>query len=110
MSNIYDLNTACSVISGDFNVRAPQWWALDKRNNEDREISFFTSSAGYSQLIGQPTHITKESSSCIYVILTSNPTFISALGVELSLCEKCHHNLIYGKINVNVPPLYIRKV
>ena len=103
---------ACSVITGDFNARSPQWWALDKENNEDREISFLTCSVGYSQLIDQPTHITKESSSCIDLIFTSNPSFISASGVELSLYEKCHHNLIYGKINFNVPlpPPYIREV
>ena len=75
-------------------------------------MSFLTSSAGYSPLIDQPTHITKESSSCIDLIFTSNPSFISASGVELSLYEKCHHNLIYGKINFNVPlpQPYIREV
>ena len=43
LSNINDFNTACSVIIGDFNARSSQWWALDKENNEDREISFLTS-------------------------------------------------------------------
>ena len=70
---------------------------LDKKNNVSREISFLTSSAGYSQLIDQPTHITKESSYCINLIFTSSPSFISTSGVELSLYEKCHQNLIYGK-------------
>ena len=108
MSNINDLNTACSVVTGDFNARSSQWSSLDKENNEGREISSLTS-AGYSQLIDQPTHITKESSSCIDLIFTSNPSFISASGVELSLYEKCHHNLIYGKIDFNVPlfPPYV---
>ena len=68
--------------------------------------------AGYFQLIDQPTHITKESSSCIDLIFTSNPSVISASGVELSLSEKCHRNLISGKINFNVPlpPPYICEV
>ena len=112
MSNINDLNPACSVITGDFNARSSQWRSLDKENNEGREISFLTSSAGYSQLIDQPTHIIKESSSCIDLIFICNPSFISASRVELSLYEKCHHNLIYGKINFNVPlpPPYIRDV
>ena len=85
---------------------------LDKENNEGREISFLASSAGYSQLVDQPTNITKESSSCIDLILTSTPSFISVSGVELSLYEKCYHNLIYGKINFNIPlpPPYIREV
>ena len=112
LSNINDLNSECSVITEYFSSRSPQWWALDKENNEGCEISFLTSSAGYSQLIDQPTHITKESSSCIDLIFTSNPSFISASRVELSLYEKCHHNLIYGKINFNVPLLrpYIHEV
>ena len=97
MSNINDLNPACSFTTGDFNARLPQWWTLDKKNNVSREISFLTSSAGYSQLIDQPTHITKESSYCINLIFTSSPSFISTSGVELSLYEKCHENLIYGK-------------
>ena len=112
LSNINDLNATCCVITGDFNARSPKWWALDKENNEGREISFLTSSAGYSQLIDQPTHITKESSSCIDLIFTSNRSFFSASGVKLSLYEKCHHNLIYGKINFKVPlpPPYEREV
>ena len=88
MSNIDDHNPACSVITGDFNARSPQWWVVDKENNEGLKISFLTSSAGYSQLIDQPIHITKESSSCIDLIFTSNPSFISTSGVELSLYKK----------------------
>ena len=65
LSNINDLNLACSVITGDFNARPPQGWVLDKENNEGCEVSFLTSLAGYSHLIDQPTHINKESSSCI---------------------------------------------
>ena len=46
-----DLNPAYFVITGDFNARSPQWWALDKENNKEPEIRFLTFSAGYSQLI-----------------------------------------------------------
>ena len=72
---------------------------LDKENNKGRAISFFTSSTGYSQLINQPTHKTKKSSSSINLIFTSNPSFISASEVEPSLYEKFHDNLIYGEKN-----------
>ena len=75
-----------------------QSWALDKENNEESEISFLTSVAGYSQLVDQPTHITNGFSSCIDLVLKSNPSFISVSGAELSLYEKFNHNLIYGKI------------
>ena len=109
LSNINDLNPECFVITEYFSSRSSQWWALDKENNEGYEIRFLTSSSGYSQLIDQPTNKTKESSSCIDLIFTSNPSFISAFS---SLYEKYHPNLIYGKINLNVPlpPPYMRKV
>ena len=103
LSNINDLNPAFSFITGDFNARPPQWWAFNKENSEEREISFLNSSVGYSHLIDQLTHITKASSSCIDLIFTSNPSFISTSGEELLLDEKCHHNLIYGKISFNAP-------
>ena len=67
-SNMKDLNPAYSVITGDFNARSPQWWALDKENNKEPEIRFLTFSAGYSQLIDQLTHINKEFASCIVYI------------------------------------------
>ena len=85
MSNINDHNPACSVITEYFNAISPLWWALDKENNERCEISFLTSLAGYSQLIDQATHTTKESSSCIDLTFISNPSFISASRVELLL-------------------------
>ena len=33
-------------------------------------------------------------------------------GVDVTIFEKCHHNIIYGKINIRVPlpPVYIREV
>ena len=37
---------------------------------------------------------------------------ISNQGVDITIFEKCHHNIIYGKIDIRVylPPVYIRKV
>ena len=32
LSNITDLNPACSVITGDFNAKSLQWWALEGRD------------------------------------------------------------------------------
>ena len=109
LSNINDHNPACCVITGDFNATSPLWWALNKENKEGRER---TSSVGYSQLNDKATHTTKDSSSWIDLIFISNPSFIRASGVELSFYEKCHHNLIYGKINFNVPlpPPYVCEI
>ena len=64
----------------------------------------------YSQLINKPTHTTKESFSCNDLIFATSPHLIRGTGVELSIFEKCHHNLIYGIIDFNVPlpPPYSR--
>ena len=85
MSNINDLNIPRSVITGDFNARSSKWWSLDKENAEGREINSLTSACSYSQIINQPTHITKESSSCIDLVFTTSPNLISNTGVDLSL-------------------------
>ena len=41
-----------------------------------------------------------------------NLNVISKYGVDASLFDKCHHNVIYGKINIRVPlpPVFIREV
>ena len=66
----------------------------------------------YSQLINKPTHATKESSSCIDLIFATSPNLIREIGVELSIFENCHYNLIYGIIDFKVPlpPPYLREV
>ena len=37
---------------------------------------------------------------------------MSKYGVDLSTFEKCHHNIIFGKINIRIPlpPSYVREV
>ena len=69
LSNVNDVNTTLSVITGDFNAKSSRWCSLDKDNAEGQEINSLTSACGYSQLINKPTHITKESSSCIDLFL-----------------------------------------
>ena len=95
LSNINDISLACSIITGTFNARSTKWWKLDKENLEECEINI-TRPAGYSQLINQPTHITKDSLPCIDLIFTSNPNLINISGAEISLFEKFHHYIVYG--------------
>ena len=57
--------------------------------------------------------MTNTSSSCINLIFTSNASLITGLGTEKSLyADSCHHSIIFGKMNLNVPlpPPYIREV
>ena len=57
-------------------------------------------------MIDKPTHYINESSSCIDLIFSSN------VNLEQSLYETCHHNIIYGTTNFNIPlpPPYFREI
>ena len=103
LSNINDVNATRSVITGDFNTRSSRWWNLDKDNAEGRKTNSLTSACGYSQLINKPTHITKESSSCIDLIFATSPNLIRKTRIELSIFEKRHHKLIHSITDFKVP-------
>ena len=68
--------------------------------------------SGYSQIIDKPTHYINESSSFIDLIFSSNVNLTKHCGVEQSLYETCHHNVIYGTLNFNIPLLspYFSKI
>ena len=63
-----------------------------------RNLNSLTSSAGYSQIIDKPTHIVNSSMPCINLIFCTDKNVISKHGVDVSVFEKCHHNIIFGKI------------
>ena len=50
--------------------------------------------------------------SSIDLIFCTNQNVISNYGIDVSLFNKCHHNIIHGKIDicVTLPPLYVREV
>ena len=52
------------------------------------------------------------SMSCIDLIFYTNQSVISNYGVDVSIFDKYHHNIIDGKINICVPlpPTYVREV
>ena len=60
------------------------------------------------QLILEPTHILQQSSSSIDLIFTNQPNIV----INSSPHPKCHHQIIYSKLNLKTeyPPPYIRKV
>ena len=112
MSIINDELPLCSVIIGDFNARCSRWWKNGINNPEGQEIESLTSSAGYKQIIDKPTHVINNSMSCIDLIFCTSQNVISNYGVDVSLFNKCHHNIIHGKIDIRVPlpPVYVREV
>ena len=103
LSQINDELPICSIVTGDFNARCSRWWRNDIRNFAEKEIDFLTSSAGDTQIIDKPTHIINNSKSCIDLIFCTNQNVISKYAVDASLFDKCHHDIIYSKINIRVP-------
>ena len=112
LTNIDDTSPFSSVLIGDFNARCTNWWAADIDSKAGKELDTLTSTAGYTQLIDKPTHFFSGGCSCIDLIFCNKPELISEYGIDHSLFQTCHHNLIFGKINVKipVPPAYRREV
>ena len=50
--------------------------------------------------------------SYINLVFCTNTNVISKHGVDVSIFEKCHHNIIFGKIDIRVPflPAYVHEV
>ena len=67
---------------------------------------------GLNQLITMPKHILERSSSCIDLIFTNQPNLIIDSGIHPPIHPKCHHQIIYSKLNFKIeyPPPYTREV
>ena len=76
------------------------------------ELDNITMTSGYNQMIDKPTHCINESSSCIDLIFSSNVNLTKNCRVEQSLYKKCHHNIICGTLDFNIPlpPPYNREL
>ena len=102
----------CSIATGDFNACCSRRWKNDITNLQVQELDSLTLSAGYNQTINKPTLVMNASMPCIDLIFCTNQIVISNHGVDVSIFDKCHHNIIYGKINIRVPlpQTYMRAV
>ena len=101
-----------SIILGDFNARSKSWWKSDIDTIEVTKIDAVTSSYGLQQLISQPTHLLANSSSCIDLIFTDQPSLVVDCGIYPSLPPTCHHQIMYCKLDIKIayPPPYQRHV
>ena len=52
--------------------------------------------------IYKPNHILSNSFPCIDLIFCNNQNLILKHGVDLSIFEKCHRNIIFGKIDIQL--------
>ena len=111
LNNINGELPLCSIVTGNFNACCSKWWKNNITKLLGQEFESRTLSAGYNQITDKPTHVINTSMSCIDLIFCTNQSVISN-GVNVSILGKCHHNIIYGKINIRVPlpPTYVREV
>ena len=65
-----------TVVLGDFNVKSNLWCKSDKKSYEGSKIEGIASQFGLQQLINEPTHHTRDSSSCIDLIFASQPNLV----------------------------------
>ena len=104
MLNINDEKPLASVITGHFNARSKNWWSQGITNSQGSIIDTLTSTSGDHQLKNLPTHMSNKSSSCLDLIFTPNPNFITEFGIEKSLyADSYHNNMVFSKMNLNVP-------
>ena len=103
LNNINDELPLCLIVRGDFNARCSRCWKIDITNPHGQELDSLTLSAGCNQIIDKPTHVTRNSMSCIDLIFCTNQSVISNHRVDVPIFDKRHHNIIYGKITIRVP-------
>ena len=108
VDRIKSLKPHCIVITGNFNCRTKQWWPGDIELPEGSALDEFIESNNLSQLIDEPTNIRTTGMSCVDLIITDQPNLFVNFGVHSSLDDHCQHQIIYGKLNISVPP-YKRK-
>ena len=94
-----------TFFAGDFNAHSSLWWSDGDTNPEGTELDDLFTLLGLSQLISEPTNFEPyKNPSCIDLLITAQPNLILDSGTRPSLDPYCHHQIIYDKINVRVPP------
>ena len=73
-------------------------------------VKFFNPTAELAILLERllPTHIIGKRSSCIDLIFASQPNLVVESGVQSSLDQNCHHQIVFARfiLKVVVPPPY----
>ena len=106
-------NPYTTFFTGDFNGHSQLWWNEGDSNPEGGKIEDMTSFLGLVQLINEPTNFEpNKKPSCIDLIFTDQPNIVLNSGTKPSLDNYCHHQIIFCKVNFNIPPPppFVRKI
>lgn len=85
------------VILGEFNSKPSNWYKHEKTIYGGFTINAKTSQFSLPQWIQELTHTLLNSSPCIDLIFSSQPSLEMGSGVYSSLHENCYHKLVYAK-------------
>ena len=103
LADITNRNPHFMLLLGDFNAKSKTWFINDQSSREGTQFwNPFLLYIVMKQLIAEPTHVLENSSSCIDLIFTTQPNLIMDAGVHPSLHSKCHHQVTYAKLNLQI--------
>ena len=100
------------MLLGDFNAKHKNCCSDDRPTQEGYKTDNVASQFLVSQIIKEPTHITKSFSSYIDLIFTNQPNLVTDSRVHPSLHSNCYHQIVYAKFNFKIvyPPPYERHI
>ena len=112
LADITNRNLHFMLLLGDFNAKSKTWFINDQSSRESTQLESVTSLYGMKQLISEPAHVLENSSSSIDLNFTNQSNLIMDAGVHHSLHSKCHHQVIYAELNLQIeyPPPYTREI
>ena len=91
LSDINAHKSLVSVTLGDFDAISTSCWSNEIDSAKSTKLSSLSTSNGFHQIISEPIHILRSSSSCINLIFTDQSTFVVNNDVQASLHSSCHH-------------------
>ena len=85
---------------------------VTKQLMKEKNLNLYLPKYGFKQVISDPIHILKFSSSCMNLIFTSQLNLVMNSGVHYSLHPNSYHQIIHAKFNLKIfyPPPYKRVV
>ena len=102
--SITNENPYCMFFVGDFNAHLKRWGNINDDDNFGIALQNIFDAYGLFQLVDQPTYITKNSSSCIDLVITDQPNIVLESDIHPALHTNCNHQINFVKINVHCPP------
>ena len=112
LQDISNHNLYLTFLLDHYNARNTKWWHHEITTTEGTQLETTTTFYGLQQLIDEPTHIRRNSSSCIDLIFRNQLNLIANGGTHPSLHENCQHQITFAKARLRVkhPPPYKRHV